>query len=142
MGLGAVLAALQRPRTQRPLVICLGVFGLVMLASAVWSHRPWWPGAGFDAHADRLHSLAAQVAGGAFLAAVGLRMAQRWVLRQGLDVLDIGTALAALLAPLAMLLRAPGPGAAQRVMFGLTYLWLVRQAGRSATDGVREIAKA
>lgn len=66
----------------------------------------------------------------AFLLAMALRMAQHWALRRAIDVLDLSAGLAALLAPLVMLMGWPGPGAAQRVMFALAYLWLAREATR------------
>jgi hypothetical protein len=131
MGLGAALAGLWGPHRQGPLTACLLLFGMAMVASALWSHRPWWPEAPFapfDARADRLHSIAAQAAGVSFLAAVGLRAARHWTQRRRIDLLDTCAAGAAMLAPLAMLLDLPGRGAAQRVMFGLAYVWLARQA--------------
>lgn len=128
LGGGAVLAALSGQQPPRWASACLIVFGLAMVASAIWSHRPWWPEARFDARADRLHSLAAQVAGMAFVAATGSQMAYRWKLRHRLDALDAITATAAVMAPLAIAMGAPGPGAAQRVMFVLATVWLMRYA--------------
>jgi hypothetical protein len=133
MGLGAALTALSGRHGPRASAACLLVFGLAMAASAFWSHRPWWPEASFDARADRLHSLAAQIAGMAFVAAIGLRIAHCWQMRRCLDALDAITAVAALLATWAMLISAPGPGAAQRVMFALATIALARHA---APDGL------
>lgn len=131
MGLGAALTTLPRPRKPVALAICLLLFALAMGASAAWSHRPWSPSAVFDARADRWHSLAAQTAGVAFVLAVALRIAQHWAMQCAVDALDASAGLAALLAPLVMLLGWPGPGAAQRVMFALAYLWLAREATRA-----------
>jgi hypothetical protein len=129
LGVAALLIAL-RTAPARPLLTSwsLAAFGVAMMLSALWSHAPWMAGATFDASEAQRHSLAAQAAGMAMVLALGGRVAFRWTQQRCVDPLEVAALGMSVLVPLAWALRFPWPGAAQRAMFLLAYLWLAREA--------------
>lgn len=125
-GSGTVLASLLW-RRQPMVAAALVLFGLCMVAAAVWSHLPIDPALGGSQALDDLHSLAATAMGMAFVAATGLHL---WQTRGAMRWLD-GTALAAaIVLPLAMLAWPQLAGAAQRLMFAISFVWLWQLIGR------------
>ena len=55
------LADIARPKWGRWGSILLGCFGVMMLATAAFSHKPWLPDVAWDPFEDLLHSLTATV---------------------------------------------------------------------------------
>jgi len=104
-------------------------FGVLMVSTAVFSHRPWLSGVPFDPMEDHLHSWTATLMGFAFALGVFLRLLQRWGKdqRRGPDrrgvVLDCIALLSATLIPLMMLFQPDTAGLAQRLMFLVAYTW-------------------
>lgn len=103
-------------------------FGVLMTATAAFSHRPWVAGAQFDPVEDALHSFTATAMGFAFSFGVLARLLQRG--RQGepgraLDAVALATAT---VIPL-LIARSTGlDGVTQRLMFLVGYLWYAREA--------------
>ena len=129
LGLAALaVAALSGRRGPALTSWALAAFGVAMMLSAVWSHAPWAEGVEFDALEARRHSLAAQAAGMAMVLALGGRVALRWTQQRSVDLLDLSALGLSVFVPLAWALRFPWPGAVQRAMFLLAYLWLAREA--------------
>lgn len=120
-GGGTALSALLRWRAMPAVAATMLLFGLAMLAAAVWSHLPIDPALGGNRAEDDRHSVAASVMGAAFVAAAALHL---WRTRGGQAWLD-GMALAAgTLLPLAMLALPDWDGALQRLMFGISFVWI------------------
>jgi hypothetical protein len=95
-------------------------FGVLMVAAAVYSHRPFVEGVAFDQVEDALHSVAATGMGFAFAAGVlvvGWSRIPRW------RVFDMIALAAALLIPLGMAVIGDWAGLLQRVMFAIAYIW-------------------
>jgi Protein of unknown function (DUF998) len=120
-GGGTALAALWRRRSMPAVAAALLLFGLCMVAAAIWSHLPIDPALGGNHDEDSAHSVAASAMGAAFAAAVALhwwqtRGAQRW--------LDAIALAAATLLPMAMLALPAVDGALQRLMFAISFVWI------------------
>ena len=98
-------------------------FGVMMVATAVFSHQPFLAGVPFDPVEDLLHSITATVMGFAFSIGVFVRFLQR---RQG-DVsgrvLDLVGLVSAIVIPLLMVIRPGIGGLVQRLMFLVGYVW-------------------
>ncbi len=128
------LASLNRDRWGRWGSVLLGCFGVMMLATAAFSHRPWLPDVPFDQVEDLLHSFTATVMGLAF--AIGVLVVA--VARTGARLLDRVTdaiaVLASVLLPLAMSTWPAYEGLLQRLMFLIAYAWFAHEAFWGATD--------
>jgi len=98
-------------------------FGVLMVSTAVFSHRPWLSGVPFDPMEDHLHSWTATLMGFAFALGVLLRLLQRWGRDRRGMVLDCAALLSATLIPLMMLFQPETAGLAQRLMFLVAYIW-------------------
>jgi hypothetical protein len=59
-------------------------------------------------------------------------MAQKWALHRRFDALDAAALGVALVAPMVMAVGGAWPGAAQRLMFALAYLWIALALRRRA----------
>lgn len=97
-----------------------GLFGLLLLATAVYSHRPFVEGVSYDQVEDLLHSVAVTAMGFVFAAGVlvvGWLRIPRWKLA---DVVALASAVA---IPIAMTATAGIDGLLQRVMFGVAFVW-------------------
>jgi hypothetical protein len=118
--------------------LLLGSFGVLMIATAAFSHRHWLPGVPYDSTEDALHSFTATAMGFAFAPGV-LAVAiehraetDRWRL---LDVIALAASVA---IPLAMSQSAEYAGGLQRAMFLIAYIWYANEClegGAEAPDG-------
>jgi len=101
------------------------LFGVSMLAVAVFSHRPIASGVPYDVFEDTLHSVAATAMGFAFAAGVlvvGWERIPRWRL---LDLIALAASIA---IPVAMGLAGDWAGLLQRLLFLIAYVWYVAEA--------------
>lgn len=106
----------------------LGVFGLMMVATAVFSTRPWLPNLPFDPIEDALHSFTASAMGFAFAAGIGVRLWQRYQKGQRAGrILDVVAIAASFLIPLSMMALPNWDGLLQRIMFATAYIWYARE---------------
>jgi hypothetical protein len=101
----------------------MAAFGVLMIATAAFSHRSWQDEVPFDAFEDGLHSVAATGLGFAFAFAVlarafGRPKSQVW--RRGLDAVAV---ISAAVIPIAMTLMPELDGLLQRAMFIVAYVW-------------------
>lgn len=95
-------------------------FGVLMVATGVFSTRSFMPGAAYDPVEDMLHSVAATAMGFAFAIGIVAVLLQappagrrrRWPL-------DAGAVLAAVMLPLGMAVLPDVAGVLQRVMFAV-----------------------
>jgi uncharacterized membrane protein YidH (DUF202 family) len=102
----------------------LVIFGIGMIASAIWHHDPIDPALGRNAIDDGRHSIAATVVGIAFTLAVLAQLAQDgWPRRDRLSWLALA---ASTLLPVAMALWPDAAGLWQRLMFLISFAWLLR----------------
>lgn len=106
----------------------LGVFGLMMVATAVFSTRPWLPNLPFDPIEDALHSFTGSAMGFAFAAGIGVRLWQRYQKGQRAGrILDVVAIAASFLIPLSMMALPNWDGLLQRIMFATAYIWYARE---------------
>lgn len=105
-----------------------GAFALLLIASAVFSTRPWRPGVAFDGTEDALHSVAATTMGFAFalgvVAVLGLRPRAEGLLRR---VVGVAAVAASVVLPLGMTVAPSAQGALQRGMFLVAYGWFATE---------------
>lgn len=106
------------------------IFGLCMLGTAAFSHKPWLPNVPSDAMEDLLHSVTATGMGLAFTVGVALRLIQRRRFRIPGVMLDMLSVIAAILVPLTMLNADGLTGILQRLMFGIGFIWYGRECAR------------
>jgi len=121
------LASDARPRWGRLGSTLLGTFGVMMLGTAAYSHRPWLPNVPFDPFEDLLHSATATIMGFAFAAGVivvGLRRRAASTADRAIDSVAVG---ASVLIPLVMMQGTGYTGLFQRSMFLIAYLWYGRE---------------
>jgi hypothetical protein len=123
-GLGVLwLATAARPVWARAAVWMHVGFGVMMLGTAAFSHRPFMPGVPFDPVEDLLHSLTATLMGFAFSLGVFIYFLKRTRRDIAGRVLDLVALAAAVGIPLLMV-AVPGiSGLVQRLMFLVAYLW-------------------
>jgi len=98
-------------------------FGILMLATAVFSHRPLALNASFDHTEDLLHSTATTVMGFAFafgVLAVMVVSHRRSTRKRVLDSIAIA---ASVVIPLGMVVWGDYAGMLQRLMFLVAYIW-------------------
>lgn len=130
-GLGVLwLAAQMRGAWPWPVRALHAAFGVLMMATAAFSTKPWLAGATFDPIEDQLHSITATGLGFLFPIALGLRMVARRRDTAGLvfDMLGIVLSLA---MPLAMLSEVIWIGVLQRVMFAVAFAWFIVERVRA-----------
>lgn len=102
-----------------------GAFGILMIAAAVYSHRPMMEGVDYDQFEDTLHSIAATSIGFAFafgVLIVGWRRVSGW------KVIDFIAIAAAIGVPIAMAANTGSVGLWQRGMFAVAYVWYILEA--------------
>ncbi len=98
-------------------------FGVLMVSTAAFSHKPFIENAPFDQVEDLLHSVTATGMGFAFAIGVAPRAFQRGrnaLIRLGLDGLAV---LASVALPLTGSFMPEIAGVVQRLMFVIAYLW-------------------
>lgn len=124
-GAGTALAAML-DLDRRPLVkIALAVFGLGMIATAVWSNAPILPELPADMHEDWLHSVASGVVGTAFAASCAARLFAPGGNRS--DVLAWGGLAVSIALPAAMGAWPEIRGLLQRAMFTYSFVFILRE---------------
>jgi hypothetical protein len=107
-------------------------FGVMMVAAAAFSARPWQPGAAFDRTEDLLHSMAASGIGIAFVVGVVAVLIPRW---PAIGLVGPLAVAASVLLPLGMTLWDGAAGALQRAMFAVAYVWYADAARGIPADG-------
>jgi hypothetical protein len=125
-GGGTAITALLMARRNPLRSLALLVFGLGMIATAIWPHNPILPELGSNAADDHAHSIAASTVGMAFTVAVLADLAEKRFPRH--DRLGWLALAASLLLPLLMLALPATAGLWQRLMFGISFLWILRVA--------------
>lgn len=98
-------------------------FGVMMIATAAFSHRSWDPQAPFDRVEDLLHSVTATVMGFAIALGVIVVVVRRLSNGRRPGALGIALVLASVIIPLSMSLWPEFSGALQRLMFLIAYGW-------------------
>lgn len=122
-GLGVLcIADRQRERWAAPVRWMHTGFGVLMMATAVFSTRPWLPDISYDAVEDTLHSITATAMGFAFAIGVALGLPHRGEATAG-RLLDLVAIAAAVTIPLAMSAFPEWAGLLQRGMFLIAYAW-------------------
>lgn len=112
-------------------VVFFGAFGVFMISTAAFSHRPWQTGVPFDEFEDLLHSVTASGMGLAFAAgvvAVTLRRGSGAMRARAFDVVAV---LASVVLPMGMANWASVGGLLQRLLFLIAYVWYAVEALRS-----------
>jgi Protein of unknown function (DUF998) len=127
-GLATAVAAALKFRSAPLVYSALIAFGACMIAAAAWSHLPIDPALGGSRAEDNLHSVAASAMGVAFVAATGLRLWPARVTR--FDWLSALALAASVLLPLAMLTFPMIDGLLQRMMFAVSFVWIIRETRR------------
>ena len=133
LAFGLAVLALSGPAKQLwgPLAAGLHTtFGVLMVAAAAFSARPWEPGLPFDTVEDVLHSVTATTMGFAFAFGV---VAVGWRIWRGADRVrwrDVTAVAAAVALPLAMVGFDGYAGLLQRPIFVVAYLWYGAEALR------------
>lgn len=105
-----------------------GIFGVLMTATAAFSHRPFEPSVAFDQTEDLLHSVAATAMGFAFALGVFAVMVHRPERSISRRVLDVAALAASVIIPLSMGAWSGSAGLLQRLMFLIAYLWYAIEA--------------
>jgi hypothetical protein len=109
-------------------------FGVCMVSTAAFSHKPWIAGIPYDPIEDALHSFTATAMGFAFTAALILRLLQRGKHDRLGRILDIVALTAATAIPLLMFSNVMIAGLVQRLMFLISYVWYGTEALRMYQD--------
>ena len=131
------VAARAADRWGQPGVTFHRVFGVGMVAVAVWSIRSWDPAVAFDPMEDTLHSIGATVVGFAFAVGVASVSVRLRMAGAGWRILDVVAVVASVVLPLAMAASPEIDGVLQRILFGLAYLWFAREALNDGGFGQR-----
>ncbi len=105
-------------------------FGVLMVAAATFSHKPWEAAVSFDQTEDVLHSVAATGMGFAFAIGVALVTIRRPAPTFFTRAFDITAFAASVLIPLGMSAWPHAAGLLQRCMFTIAYLWYGGEALR------------
>lgn len=124
------LASLASPRWGRWGTAMLRLFGVMMVSTAVFSHRPWLPDVPVDTTEDVLHSLTATVMGFAFAGGVLGVLLQRQSPASLTRAFDAVAIASSVILPLGMMVWIGYTGALQRLMFAIAYVWYGVEAGR------------
>lgn len=123
-GLAALLAT--RPaaaRHGRWVAWALGVFGVGITTSALWSHAPWAAGIGTDAFEDLLHSVASSVAGFGFTMAMLLILVDS-IRRRRPNLLAAAALVWVIAVPILMGAGVGPTGILQRSIFAVAAVWI------------------
>jgi hypothetical protein len=134
-GLSVILLATSRRQRWGSWATALHAgFGALLVAAAVFSHRPWVAGEDFDHVEDVLHSVAATAmgfvfVGGVVVTALGRSRGDTWP-----RTFDIMAVAASVAVPLGMAARPDIEGVLQRLMFVVAYAWYGAEAVRATRD--------
>jgi hypothetical protein len=139
-GLGVVLGMLLAPVRPAAVAVPGILFGLSMLAAAIWPTPPisgmlLAPSLEVSARSDMLHSLAASAMGISFCAATAARLWMTQARQARIHWTSLVGLLVAITIPIAMAQLPDFDGALQRIMFGVSFVWVwgeVCQACRAA----------
>ena len=124
LGWAACARAPGAPGLALGMQVGLFTFGVAMMCSAIWSKRPWSDAMVFDARVDRRHSLAAKTAGVAFVVAAISQLTAQLHTGRELRPLTWLALLTAIACPIVGARMPSINGVAQRLMFGVCYVWL------------------
>ncbi len=128
-GLAVVIITSSRVRVwDLVAIISHRLFGVLMIATAVFSSRSWIVGAAYDRVEDFLHSLTASAMGFAFAFGVFARLVSRERANRSYRALDWIALIASVLVPLLMLWFSHIAGLLQRTMFIVAYVWYSAEA--------------
>ncbi len=123
-GIAVVLLCIMTWRIWNPVArTAHASFGMLLVAAAVFSHRPWESGIPFSQTEDLLHSIAATGMGFAFATGVVVVMVSRRNTSGYLRILDALALVASVAIPLAMMNLPEYTGLFQRGMFLIAYVW-------------------
>ena len=134
-GLSVILLATSRRQRWGSWATALHAgFGALLVAAAVFSHRPWVAGEDFDHVEDVLHSVAATAmgfvfVGGVVVTALGRSRGDTWP--RALDIMAVASSVA---IPLGMAAQPDIDGVLQRLMFVVAYAWYGAEAVRATRD--------
>ncbi len=103
----------------------LALFGLGLIGTAIWSNAPILANLPTDIYEDWLHSVASGVVGTAFAAACALRLFAPGGTRH--DLLAWAGLAVSVIFPLVMGAFPEVRGALQRAMFGVSFVFVVRE---------------
>ncbi len=126
-GAGTLVAALIARRSRPAVKAALALFGLGLVATAIWSNAPILPGLPSDLHEDWLHSVASGVVGTAFAAACAARLFASGAPPR--DALAWTGLAIAILIPLAMTRVPEIRGLLQKAMFAFSFAFVAREFG-------------
>jgi len=122
------LAASLRPVWARGAYWMHSTFGVFMIGTAAFSHKPWLTNIPFDSFEDLLHSVTATGMGFAFSFGVLARLLQRGKGEKLYIAGDAVALVAATVLPLSGLFWPSMSGLLQRTLFVVAYLWFAREA--------------
>ena len=111
-------------------------FGIFMLATAAFSHKPWLANVPFDHVEDFLHSFTATAMGFAFSLGVFVRLLQRDRHDFYNRLYDIAALATATIIPILMIILPTIDGLIQRLMFVIAYLWYGNEALQIQVSGI------
>ena len=119
---------LARRRWGQPAVAFHLAFGLSMFCVAGFSIRPWIANLPFDSTEDSLHSVFATIIGFAFAFGVASVAARLAMAGHRFRALDLVAMAASIVVPVVMGVFDDIDGGLQRLMFGVAYIWYIREA--------------
>jgi hypothetical protein len=126
-----LLAGIAAPRWGPLATPLFRVYGISMIATAAFAHKPWLDEP-FDAFEDLLHSVTANAVGFTFTVGVLLVALRRGPGTTAARVFDGFAVISALVISM-MVVNVTGLGGlAQRIMFGIGYVWYGLEAVRAA----------
>lgn len=124
-GACTAFAAAMRLRDSPVSAAPLIVFGASMLAASIWSNAPIDRTAAHSIREDEFHSIAASLMGVAFAAACSARLCMNgFSVRDSLSWLALAASIG---LPLGMVAFPSVDGGLQRVMFAISFVWIVRE---------------
>jgi hypothetical protein len=124
------LAGFARERWGSAGTILFTGFGVLMLGTAAFSHKPWQAGVPFDEFEDLLHSITATGMGLSFavgVVVIALGRVRPTLATRGFDLVAIA---ASVILPMGMANLPTLAGLLQRVMFLVAYVWFALEAAR------------
>lgn len=125
-----VLVGLAGPRWGPWGRLAFRVYGVAMVATAVFSHMPW-EDLPYDLFEDSLHSIAASTVGTSFTVGVVLVTFRRGAKERLARVSDVVALVAAVAITIVMFGAEDIAGSVQRVMFVIAYVWFGMEVVRS-----------